>query len=919
MSNRFIVVDPSFTSHEGDRWQYAVDLAKSAHELGYEFILVTHRTAPSIKAHLAFDIQEFPVFEHTFFQHGDVYARHKAQLRPAAERRRSELYKEGQSLLDRRIHQAHDRGQTLRALALTRKKKNAARIATLKEKLASLFLRSKRVKPFNRDDFAIAFARVLRKISPGPGDRLFFHTMTYGMMESLSEVTAELGHTNPYDTDAYFLFHFGAKAPDAATYLDSYYSYAAYGSIADRMRVGSPFARMHYLATSDVLCEEAAQILGAPVSLWHGLVDMRRIARALGDADQVAAIRSRVASELLRGEVRILVRAADLDAETARAVSRACHLVQHRGHVARLRVIYHQGVLAKLRDIVGAIDFPNIELVDTEDNDTYVREIAAATLVVLPYDRAKYEKRVSAVLHDCAVIGVPALVPAGTTLETCEFATRFVYHSSEDLLGSALNAVRALTRKPDLANQTITQATRLLGSNTVARLLECSPKPSMFIGSRGAIANVVMPLWGRVGSSFAMEAQVRYLLERGYFVNQVFLMDKAVDPLEAVEYFWKMLKENSRHTRGSVQRVAFWDAAKASHGRTGRRYLTGSALDQFQQRIARNLTEDAPFDAALKRAEVTVVNHVFHAAWAKAKTGGKRILETHDIQSYQIVNWPLLNEQTMEPERISALLASEMKSLAEFDHVVNVAPDEHRILSKANSKSSLVTPYLPRIDAKGQYKSVADMASALNWHESYRHLETFDLLLVGDSHPANRESALWFVNEVFRPYLQPRGITLAVVGRLSDVLHKSIGGVPYVFYVGFVDDLESVKALSRLSVLPDRRGTGISIKTLEAFASGLPFVATSVALRGLRDRLPPDCRTVDQASEFADEVIRALADPQRLQNLGQLARRCYDAVASKDQFTAAWDEIFLRLFPERSQSHRRVSGKAAHEEAAQTG
>lgn len=899
MARRFIVVDPSFTSHDGDRWQYAVDLARSARERNYEFILLTHKDAPSIRRAAGFFIRQLRVFDHAFYQHDKVYERHRSVGRHAARHRANLRLKDAIDRLEHQQRVANSRSDRIAErriiLRLDRLRRRAAPLLRLREILGQGTAR--RERPFNRDNFAQALARELETLNPGSDDILFFHTMTYGMMESLSEVTAALDHRPPFDTQAYFLFHFGAEAPDARTFLDRYYSYSAYGSIAERMKVGSPFRRLHYLCTCESLRIEAERILGSPVTIWHGLVNPRHVDKTLGGLQRIVERRAFAQSELERGEVRVLVRAADLDVEKARAVSRACHLAQHRGNVIRLRLIYHSGSFPKLRSIVEQIDFPNIELIETEANESYLREICDAGIVLLTYDTEKYAKRVSAVLHDCAVLGVPAMVPAGTTLADCDYASKFVYGSNDGLVGGLLNAIRSLQRHgrdlPDLTGP----ARALLAGNAVVRLLESSPEPSLVRAAEPApLANVIMPLWGRVGSSFAMEAQVRYLLESGYFVNQVFLMDKPVDPLEATEYFWKTLRENSWHTRGSIQRVAFRTFADNA-SRLGRRYLKRSAFGQLLQRYALNRTEDDRFDGQLRRAKVTVVNHVFHSDWAFRYCGGRTILETHDIQSYQMVKWPLLNEATGQPDELVTLLREEMATVARYDHVVNVAPEEHTIVCTANRQASLVTPYLPETPQhKRRYKGVWEMAYALNLHEAYRYIDRFDLLIVGDAHPANRESVVWFLREIFLPYLAPRKINLVLVGRVSDVIHDEMGELSHVFYLGFVDDLEAVKDLSRLAVLPDRRGTGISIKTLEAMASGMPFVATGIALRGLRDRLPPDLPVYDEPRAMADAIAAVVSEPDALARMAALSQECYARVASKEQFSRAWDNILAQTF-----------------------
>jgi hypothetical protein len=906
MPPRFVLIDPSLTERDGDRWQYAIDSAMAARERGFDFVMLTNRNAPSIKGALEFAIDERFIFDYAFYQHSEIYARHRVFRHAERDAAWNRRFSEEMTRLDKQIDWARERGDVSGRLAWETARSYRMSIARLRGLWHQVRPGASGFKPpFNKDQFALALADALKSLALGRGDHVFCHMTTYAMLESLAEVTQALGHAPPCEATADFIFHFGAEASDARTFLDRYGSYSAYGSIAQRLTVASPFRTMRFLATCPELQAEASDIVGAPVGRWHGLVDTRRLERIFGSWQNLAAVRQQVMADLAKGQMTFIARAADLDAGKARGVSRACHLVQHRGAVVRLKILYSTSSLAKLRDILAAVDFPNLELVDTNDNDEYIRQLATATLAMLVYDAEKYAKRVSGVLHDCAVLGVPAMVPSRSTLQTCEFAATFTYHTVEDLLGATLNATRRLTRDPGVADRLVQTARNLVGGNVLDRLEHNAPKVSIRRAPQAApIANVIMPLWGRVGSSFAMEGQVRFLLKRGYFVNQVFLCDKPVVELESIEYFWKILRENSQNTRGCVQRVAYVDQTRALEGRDKTAYLKSGGFNQFLHRIGRSKTGDTTFNDYLKRADLTIVNHVFHAEWALANTGGKKVLETHDIQSYGMLHWPLLNEATGSVDNIKTMLASEFAMLKRFDHVINVAPEEHKVLSLANPKSSLITPYIPERKSVARYASVGDMAHQLGWHESYKQIERFDLLITGDSHPANVDSVVWFIEQVFKPYLSPRGISLAITGRVSDIIYQRGLRAPYLFCVGFVDDIESVKALSRMAILPDQRGTGISIKTLDAFASGMPFVATSIALRGLRDRLPPDCSNVDAPGEFAAQITEALNNPDRMRHLSELAQECYRRVASEDVFDAAWDVVLqsLQLHPTRDSS-----------------
>ncbi|HZT52100.1 MAG TPA: glycosyltransferase family 4 protein, partial [Stellaceae bacterium] len=370
---------------------------------------------------------------------------------------------------------------------------------------------------------------------------------------------------------------------------------------------------------------------------------------------------------------------------------------------------------------------------------------------------------------------------------------------------------------------------------------------------------------------------------------------KPAEKLESIPYFWRMLYENTRQTRGSVQRIAFPRAADQaeSEAEAAARHLDG--YQAFELMIARSTLDDPHFAERMRRAEVTVVNHVFHSGFAFAHTRKIRILETHDIQSYNLSRRPLRDPATGHPEKLSRIMGSEMASVAKYDFVVNVAPEEHTVLSLFNPRSARITPFVAAIQPAHRYGSVAEFAAAAGLHESYQHVHRFDLLLVGDSHPNNLEAGRWVLQEVFKPFLQAKGYNLAVCGRLSDALFREFEGLSAVFFVGFVEDLGAVYDLSRLVLLPDRVGTGISIKTLEALAVGKPVVATPTAVRGFRADLPEAFRTYEDAEGFAKAVLAALASEERMRALAELSRRSYAAIASRDVFEAAWDHLLRSI------------------------
>ena len=889
---RFILIDPSFDGARGDKWQYAVAFARSALASGFDFHLVSNEASPSISDELS-GIREHRLFRYAFYEHEKIVMRHDRSPAHLLERGQAARWTRRIARAEREVGDAwnrNDRGRVeLEERRLRLFKRDAARQASASEVREALL----EVLPFNRDDYADALATMLADLKLEKGDRLFFHTVTPAMMESLTEVTLRLNLVKPVDVDAYFLFHFGAAASDARTFLDRYHSYSHFGSMISRLRSGSPFQRQFYLTTCPELSEECEALFGVPFGRFDGLVNLDAVFRALGGEENEIRLRQeRQGTALAARAMRVVVRASDLNPDSLAAVKSSLDFFKSRGEPLSLRVLYHGGSAPMLRDIAAVIG-DDVHFIDTESNEEYIRALAESDVMLLTYRADHYEKRVSAVLHDCSVMGVACVVPDATTLATADdYADISVYSRLEELPGILLRVwrSRADERGVELRAEKVRKARELYATDVVTRLLSALPAPSLAVDTIGPKAVVVMPAWGRCGSSFAMEAQVRYLLNAGYFVVQLFVLDKAENLRAATSYFWSILEQNSKFTRGSIQRVVCAKPEDIEALEETPEYLASSPFEQHLMRIAAAEIHDPDVEAFCRDAQCTVVNHVFHSRFAHRWCGGSMILETHDIQSYQMAKWPLRNAATDEPAGLSSLLRDEMAEVSRFDHVINVAPEEHSVLSLSAKASSLIIPYVPDQKIDASVLTVEQMAIRDGWGEWYRDIERMPLLLVGDSHVANREAGEWFLSEVYKPYLQPKGIVLSIAGKLSTALFERFENEPSIMFTGYVKDLSTLRALSEVCVLPDRRGTGISIKTLETFAESGAFVATTVALRGLgkaADNLP----RFDDPKAFAEEIIRLLGDLGARQLSGEQAREVYEHVAGPEKFQQQWDAI----------------------------
>jgi len=147
------------------------------------------------------------------------------------------------------------------------------------------------------------------------------------------------------------------------------------------------------------------------------------------------------------------------------------------------------------------------------------------------------------------------------------------------------------------------------------------------------------------------------------------------------------------------------------------------------------------------------------------------------------------------------------------------------------------------------------------------------LFLGSFRHEPNRVALNWFLRDVFPIILNRRpGARLIVIGSDPPALHTLPDhGVAFELH-GFVEDIR--EPLSRYSVFvcPILSGSGLRVKLLEAFASGMPAVSTRVGAEGLGTVDGELCALADTPEDFASRVVDLLEDPESAEAMAQRAR-----------------------------------------------
>jgi glycosyltransferase involved in cell wall biosynthesis len=156
----------------------------------------------------------------------------------------------------------------------------------------------------------------------------------------------------------------------------------------------------------------------------------------------------------------------------------------------------------------------------------------------------------------------------------------------------------------------------------------------------------------------------------------------------------------------------------------------------------------------------------------------------------------------------------------------------------------------------------------------------------------NRDSLVYFANEVYPRIKHLAGLSITVVGGHLPRELEPFGLEPGVEVVGHVSDVRPYLHRASCIVIPLRFGGGLRIRILEAMAAGIPVICTSVAIAGMPFEPGRDYLLADDPGEMADAVDKVLSDGTFARSLAESALgRVRELYASERQERLAADLV----------------------------
>jgi glycosyltransferase involved in cell wall biosynthesis len=146
--------------------------------------------------------------------------------------------------------------------------------------------------------------------------------------------------------------------------------------------------------------------------------------------------------------------------------------------------------------------------------------------------------------------------------------------------------------------------------------------------------------------------------------------------------------------------------------------------------------------------------------------------------------------------------------------------------------------------------------------------------------PANEDGVKWFFNHIW-PELREKhpDVKFYIVGASpSRHIRKMVNKDPRIVVTGLVKDIRPYRNRARVMVSPVRLGSGLRTKVLEAMASGLRVVSTSLGMEGIEAQTGVNCLVADTPELFIQSTDWLLSDRELS---GRMARNAKKLIQNK--------------------------------------
>lgn len=290
-----------------------------------------------------------------------------------------------------------------------------------------------------------------------------------------------------------------------------------------------------------------------------------------------------------------------------------------------------------------------------------------------------------------------------------------------------------------------------------------------------------------------------------------------------------------------------------------------------------------------RKIDVVQIEYTMMAQYAESYRHIPCMLFEHDIYFQSIARGlsqqPNLMTKLHHVHEYLRALRYELRALPKVTRVQVCSTDNAAYLA------SYLPSLRPRIDA--------DLRTGIKL-EHYRFSlaprEAETMLFVGSfRHAPNVNALRWFISEVLpRVTAMKPNASLIVVGADRPPALASLMDHPNIRMTGFVEDIREPFGQHAVFVCPILSGSGVRVKLLEAFASGIPTVSTRIGAEGLASVSGDVCEIADSPDEFARAIVGLFDNQDHAFNLAMRARKKVEAENDAHAITGRLERVYRK-------------------------
>lgn len=711
------------------------------------------------------------------------------------------------------------------------------------------------------DTTALELKQAFASVNLGKGDLLIFQTMMWPTFESLLELRL---HTDSiYECDALFIVH-----EDWLIYNTGFLRFTP-AAFEKRVLQNLPFSKAKVLSTNQALSDYCNE--------WSGYYP--EVVKEIEFPDACSNFQVQKKNE----RKRILIPGIYRGDKNFESVPGLITSICEQRH--NIEFCLHKSVMSQVALSAQYGEYYNVYS-DIEGSLAWLEFLSGFDLILLPYGDA-YCHRISGIIHEARLLNLPVVCHKDIADASLLADTRCLYGN---LKNDVAHAVAFCLDSEE--------GTMFFYQNYPKNIASHLAETSGWVMHEGKpVAVQIKPAWTRCGTSAVLDSQMDYLVDRGYFVIEIYLKTEPwqKNP-DQVEFMWQVLRCGREFSGGMVARVFLKDVMLTPLIAYVVKLLRRQ-IPAFFKRENIHSTWCKP-DKVLadffsrNKAHLVLVNHIFNADFAKKYIPAAHcICETHDIQINQ-----LLRRRSELKDNYDNELQYELDVLQQFDAVVNLNKTEHIVIQGAvGEKGKYIRP---AIIERRQNQSYSTLTKLIQKQSAYTDIEKLpekvDLLIFGDGHPANITSAQFFLDSVF-PFL-PENTSLLIAGKVGTYLEVDSEMQKNVYIVGYIEKICNVYDFCSIVVLPDITGEGIPIKTDETIAQKVPFVAMEHALRGFtkKDLETAGIEPAKTAEQMADQICELLAQADARNAVSNRMKALMDGNGTGRYFRQ-WDEVIASM------------------------